>query len=128
MKTGIELITEERERQISQEGWTPEHDDKHDDNELGMAATSYILAADDRGANPEVLLTYWPWDQSYFKPVCDPVRNLVIAGALLAAEIDRISRATVVCENCEVRIFDDSFVTDADGITLCKECAKETHV
>lgn len=28
MKTGIELIAQERERQISIEGYTPEHDEK----------------------------------------------------------------------------------------------------
>lgn len=93
MKTGTELITEERERQISKEGWTPEHDDTHLDGEMGMAALSYILAADYRGQNPEEPLTYWPWDHSYFKPVADPVRNLVKAGALIAAEIDRLQRA-----------------------------------
>lgn len=27
MKTGIELIAEERQRQIEVEGWTPEYDD-----------------------------------------------------------------------------------------------------
>lgn len=28
MKTGIELIAEERQRQIEKECWTPEHDDQ----------------------------------------------------------------------------------------------------
>lgn len=90
--TGSELIAEERERQIAKEGWTPAHDDTHADGEMGMAALSYILAADYRGQNPEEPLTYWPWDRSYFKPVADPVRNLVKAGALIAAEIDRRQR------------------------------------
>lgn len=39
MKTGIDLITEERERQIREEGWTPEHDDGHRSGELNDAAT-----------------------------------------------------------------------------------------
>jgi hypothetical protein len=34
---------------------------------------------------------YWPWEWSFWKPR-DPVRNLVIAGALIAAEIDRLQR------------------------------------
>ena len=31
----------------------------------------------------------WPWPPEFWKPSDDPVRNLVKAGALIAAEIDR---------------------------------------
>jgi hypothetical protein len=34
----------------------------------------------------------WPWDPSWWKPSPDPIRNLVKAGALIAAEIDRLQR------------------------------------
>ena len=34
----------------------------------------------------------WPWDHEWWKPSDDPVRNLVKAGALIAAEIDRLQR------------------------------------
>lgn len=34
----------------------------------------------------------WPWDVSWWKPSADPERNLVKAGALIAAEIDRLHR------------------------------------
>lgn len=34
----------------------------------------------------------WPWADSWWKPSTDPVRNLVKAGALVAAEIDRYQR------------------------------------
>jgi len=43
MKTGIELITDERQRQVDAEGWTPEHDDKYTNDELPSAAVSYAL-------------------------------------------------------------------------------------
>lgn len=29
MKTGIEMIAEERQRQVDAKGWTSEHDDTH---------------------------------------------------------------------------------------------------
>ena len=97
MKTGIERIEEERERQISQEGYTPEHDDNHDDSELLKAADCYITAV--RRMSQLVyknlwkkLPALWPWDKEWWKPSDDPVRNLVKAGALIAAEIDRIQR------------------------------------
>ncbi len=41
MKTGIELITAERKRQIEKEGWTPEHDAEHTDGSLALAAVCY---------------------------------------------------------------------------------------
>jgi hypothetical protein len=34
----------------------------------------------------------WPWDAEWWKPSPDSVRNLVKAGALIAAEIDRLQR------------------------------------
>lgn len=34
----------------------------------------------------------WPWDASWWKPSPDPIANLVKAGALIAAEIDRLQR------------------------------------
>lgn len=41
--TGIELIAAERARQISVEGYTPEHDDELSDSELGFAACYYAM-------------------------------------------------------------------------------------
>ena len=45
MKTGTQLITEERQRQISREGWLPDHDDQHASGELNDAAICYAYAA-----------------------------------------------------------------------------------
>jgi hypothetical protein len=90
--TGVELIAQERLRQISVEGWTPEHDDKHDDFELSAAGQCYVVAAvqlDPANVHPPFS---WPWEKSWWKPSPDPIRNLVKAGALIAAEIDRIQR------------------------------------
>lgn len=38
-------IDAERQRQISVEGWTPEHDDQHDDGSLLQAAVFYYQNA-----------------------------------------------------------------------------------
>lgn len=44
MKTGIELIAEERRRQIEAEGWTAEHDKGENSNgQLAAAAASYAF-------------------------------------------------------------------------------------
>ena len=100
MKTAIELIAEERARQISVEGWTPEHDDAHTDAEMATAAACYAKAAQvaatwHREEAKAILGFYpeeWPWSITWWKPSTDPVRNLAKAGALIAAEIDRLQR------------------------------------
>lgn len=38
MKSGIELIAEERQEQIKKHGWNAEHDHLHEDGELKLAA------------------------------------------------------------------------------------------
>lgn len=98
MSTGIEAIAAERKRQIDAEGWTPEHDDLHGSGEIAGAAACYAMHDLDIGANrlgSKVRLLVrdlWPWDKSWWKPKSRR-ENLVRAGALIAAEIDRIDRA-----------------------------------
>lgn len=95
-KTGAELIAAERERQVSEEGYTAEHDDNYGDDEgaysgLVRAAICYAAAApfQDQPKPPPG----WPWHEEWWKPSQDESRNLTRAGALLAAEIDRLQRA-----------------------------------
>jgi hypothetical protein len=138
--SGIELIAKERQRQIDEEGWSPEHDDEHVNGELAQAAVAYAAAATNvmsmlrwcsvdgpkhaelleenrratlleslaesqadpleshYGRRPDEgyktpLLQDWPWDERWWKPSNDPIRDLVKAGALIAAEIDRLQRS-----------------------------------
>jgi hypothetical protein len=88
---GIELIAAERKRQIGAEGWSTARDDEHRNYELSTAARGYLLAAE---APHNFILppTSWPWDKSWWKPSPEPIRNLVKAAALIAAEIDRLQR------------------------------------
>ena len=94
--SGCELIAEERARQVSSEGWTAEHDDAHKDGELAVAAAIYAAPGYERSNKPRVrgaIIQFWPWDMSWWKPCRDNrVRELVKAGALIAAEIDRLQR------------------------------------
>ena len=95
MKNGIKLIAEERARQVSDEHFTAAHDDAHDKDELAIAAACYAL--NHRLTDMEIwgkpLLDYlWPWEAEWWKPEQSRVRNLVKAGALIAAEIDRLQR------------------------------------
>ena len=80
-------VLAERARQISVEGWTPEHDDRHDGMELAFAASCYAVA--DEGEPPSAV---WPWSVNWWKPRSHR-KNLVRAGALILAEIERLDRA-----------------------------------
>lgn len=91
MKTGIELIAEERQRQIEVEGWTSEHDDHHSGGEMARAAAFYALAADSPFCRDGFTPIGWPWSAEWWKP-STPIRDLQKAGALIAAEIDRLQR------------------------------------
>ena len=97
---GAERITKERDRQITEEGWTVKHDDNHMSGEMAIAAACYA------GEAAEIELLHdtggldcnpWPWDDKWDKRVENPtlddkIRMLEKAGALCAAEIDRLLR------------------------------------
>lgn len=90
---GIESIAAERQRQIEIESWTPEHDDGHADGELADAAACY--ARDHGTAFRTHPPKSWPWHRDWWKPK-DRRADLVRAGALIAAEIDRLDRLNQV--------------------------------
>lgn len=94
--SGSHSIATERQRQMAVEGWTTSHDDTHRNGELPRAAALYahhaaqpdhVRALYPPGQPPEG----WPWDPCWWKPR-DPRSDLVRAGALIAAEIDRLDR------------------------------------
>jgi hypothetical protein len=101
--SGIEMIAAERQRQIDVEGYTSKHDDKHMDAELAEAGCAYAdMAAMQLGGLGDRAIKrvpdVFPWTVEWWKPSTDPVRKLVKAGALIAAEIDRLQRAKQCCE------------------------------
>jgi len=92
--TGADLIAAERQRQIDAEGWTPEHDAEYPAGVLAAAAACYAAPRISRALHyrdGHVVPVAWPWHRSWWKPTPDDrVRELVKAGALIAAEIDRL--------------------------------------
>lgn len=103
---GIDLIAQERIRQIEEERFNREHDKQHNECELAWLAVSYIMphalrVKCDCGAlwliTPGVMFDQTGFDQALFKRHSKGnIERLVKAGALIAAEIDRISK------DCEV--------------------------
>lgn len=85
---GVELITKERREQ--QKKWSEDHDDGHDSGELAMAAAELVMMETDM---------YCEVTNDIFglcaKHQGERLRQLVIAGALIGAEIDRLHRLGV---------------------------------
>lgn len=86
----IQSIEAERLRRIEEEGFTAEHDDALAPGSLAAAAGCYLLFTDafpNEGDPPPL----WPWEAKWWKPKSYH-RNLERAGAMTAAEIERIDR------------------------------------
>lgn len=80
---GVDLISDERYRQVDDEGWSEEHDARVNySGQLTRAASCY-LSGEKEG---------WPWAKVFWKPTTRQ-RDLVKAGALIAAELDRLIAA-----------------------------------
>lgn len=104
--SGEELISKERDRQISKEGFINFYDQRYKNGELVSAAIAYAhmpnlpvirLQLDDGQEATVYRRTFWPasFDKSMYKPAKDNskaerIKELVKAGALIAAEIDRL--------------------------------------
>lgn len=95
-------VLAERQRQISGEGWTPEHDDAHSDGEMAGAAACYAMqvALDCIGRNDlhntvsRTIRELWPWSAHWWKPK-NRRADLIKAAALILAEIERLDRAAL---------------------------------
>lgn len=82
----------ERARQVQEEGWTPEHDDEHSNGEMAEAAACYAGTAHaPLSLKRRQCSGHWPWAAKWWKP-SDARRDLIKAGALILAEIERMDR------------------------------------
>ena len=105
MKSVIDEILAERERQKKEEGFSQQHDDRYRKGELVKAAICF--AAMSIGC-PQVLIKLavhsmdvqsvwvdpWPWEEHWDKRNRHSANKcLVVAGALIVADLERRSRA-----------------------------------
>lgn len=83
----LQLIEDERIRQVSDENWTREHDDEHVNSEMAIAAACYAIPSS--GCAERL----WPWDFKWFKHSKKSEKErLIAAGALIVAELERLER------------------------------------
>ena len=97
--TPYNLIAVERMRQITVKGWTPEHDDEHVNDELAALAAFYAIPpaardwdASSTGYGDTLAQAIIPHDW-VAPPDGDRIVELVKAGALIIAEVERLLRA-----------------------------------
>lgn len=123
LSPGAQIVVDERKRQVSREGYTDEHDDKHANGELAAAAACYAMEPDRRVmvsavisintarglADPDsfsdraaLVPCNWPWEAVWWKPSEDRVRDLAKAGALYLAEASRLKRAGKLEESTQL--------------------------
>jgi len=91
------LLVDERKRQIEVEGFNSKNDDNYTAEESPRAAACYCLSPMYKilkSNNP----VDWPtWDLTWWKPakdnsISERKRELIKAGALILAEMDRLDR------------------------------------
>lgn len=81
----LDEVLKERIRQVTQHGYTEEHDDQHADGSIADAAAHYASTKDDTGL--------WPWDPQYDKKGLKTRREQCVSSmAMLMSEVERIDR------------------------------------
>lgn len=92
-------IARERRKQHVEHGWNPEHDDGHGDGTLLIAGILIACGVADKAlADVDPPSIDGPWCDQLAMHVADKyktdnIKRLTIAGAMIAAEIDRLIRA-----------------------------------
>jgi hypothetical protein len=101
MGMGIELIAAERKRQIVEEDWPIERNEDYTNEQLVWLACYYALPKPISVPNghfilPERFFDIADWNYAWAKRDGKPrIQQLVVAAALLAAEIDRLIESTL---------------------------------
>lgn len=109
---GLDEITTERLRQVTHHQWTPKNDDRYTQDELKLYAYYWLTPEEAEDQRQEVKRQLQQiaeefghrldWNDRWFQyDERTPVERLARAGALIAAEIDRVNRLTVTTINHE---------------------------
>lgn len=91
MPTAARDVFTERQRQVGEKGYQPLRDDEYHHKQLAHAAACYTLTAPNEAGRTPNCPPLWPWPSASWKPRSRR-ENLVRAGALILAEIERIDR------------------------------------
>jgi hypothetical protein len=97
----LRSVLAERIRQIQFHCFYPDQDEEYVNGDLALAGACYAVEAVKQATETEGAMRLapeaWPWMAASWKPH-DQRRNLVKAGALILAEIDRLDRAAAIAK------------------------------
>lgn len=115
MKTGIELIKEERREQIEKHGWSLDHDASYGDGQLKQAAFfCFEQARIKLGSTTPTETVKWP--DGWIKYFEDKIRNksvieqLTVCGAFWLAEYDRTENQYFKTKANSIALKIDNFI------------------
>ncbi len=153
VRDGVQHIVDERRRQLERKGYDAVHDNRYHRGQLAMAAACYAapekIFIQRQYARQILLEDPWPWDASFDdrpdrggevdrrgQSVAARVRELARAGALIAAEIDRLLRQgeTELEELAVGQIWSNVRITFDDGeercakVRLLEKCGEEWRI
>lgn len=94
-KTGIDLVAEERQRQIEQLGFSGNHDSQFTAGEIALAAACYAcdpvpIYRHEESHRGHEFTRMTPFGAAPVNTKHTELRKMIIAGALVVAEIDRL--------------------------------------
>lgn len=84
------MIRTERKEQVGM-GFDALHDGSHDRGEIALGAAMFAIPPETRNDSSAVK-RLWPWREDQFHPSDDRIHELVKAGAMIVAEIERLQR------------------------------------
>jgi hypothetical protein len=87
----MQAVIAERFRHVEEEGWSAEHDDRHERGELAGAGACYAHCAGVNADENRKPPSEWPWDDECWKPYGFR-RDLVRGASLIIAEGDKFDR------------------------------------
>jgi hypothetical protein len=115
METGIELIAKERQEQISKHGFTIDFDKRENYCEQLSEAACKLLPPG-LGHDDEIPRRPDGWNKKLWIKMCEKTYNerLIIAGALIAAEIDRLQQIEFTSKNDDIEEMQDFYDPSKD--------------
>lgn len=129
--SGIELIVQERNKQL-QHGYTADHDKKYDDGAL-LVLAEFLMKGEDDAEKDNLgheLVSSMGFEQEYIAKLwkLPRKRQLTIAAALIAAEIDREDIETVEVSDTIKPYVDVVYSHDFEGIGVGNYRSKDMKV
>ena len=100
LQNAMLALLDERARQMFEKGFDAEHDDTHTGGQLAAAAASHACL---EAGEPGIASRVWPFTFDEFNSANSARKDLIKAGSLILAELERLERAEKAGMTAEVQ-------------------------